>query len=104
MILGIVVGLLLSPSGAALVPTSVADSLAAWLALPGKVFLALIQMVVVVLVLSSIVIGITTSGDPAFLRLVGWRVVLFFVATTTVAVALGMNPVGSSTLMCWNAR
>ena len=90
MILGIVVGMLLSPSGAALVPTSVADSLAAWLALPGKVFLALIQMVVVVLVLSSIVIGITTSGDPAFLRLVGWRVVLFFVVTTTAAVAMGI--------------
>ncbi len=90
MILGIVVGLLLSPSGAALVPTAVADSLAAWLALPGKIFLALIQMAVVVLVLSSIIIGITTSGDPAFLRLVGWRVVLFFVATTTIAVALGI--------------
>jgi Na+/H+-dicarboxylate symporter len=91
MILGIVIGLLLSPSGAGLVSTAVADSLAAWLALPGKVFLALIQMVVVVLVLSSIVIGITTSGDPTFLRLVGWRVVLFFVVTTTAAVAIGIS-------------
>ncbi len=90
MVLGIVVGLLLSPSGAALVPTEVANSLAAWLALPGKVFLALIQMVVVVLVLSSIVIGITSSGDAEFLRKVGWRVMLFFVVTTAVAVALGI--------------
>lgn len=90
MVLGIVIGLLLSPSGAALVPRYVADSAAAWLALPGKVFLALIQMVVVVLVLSSIVIGITSSGDPAFLRRVGWRVMAFFVATTGIAVGLGI--------------
>ncbi|NIM49545.1 MAG: cation:dicarboxylase symporter family transporter [Gemmatimonadales bacterium] len=90
MVVGIAVGLLVSPSGAALVPQGVADSLAAWFALPGKVFLALIQMVVVVLVLSSIVIGITSSGDPEFLKRVGWRVMLFFVVTTGVAVALGI--------------
>jgi len=90
MVLGIVVGLLLSPSGAALVSDATADSLAAWVALPGKLFLALIQMVVVVLVLSSIVIGITSSGDPAFLRRAGWRVMAFFVITTAVAVVIGI--------------
>ena len=90
MVLGVVVGLLLSPSGAALVSGATADSLAAWVALPGKLFLALIQMVVVVLVLSSIVIGITSSGDPAFLRRAGWRVMAFFVVTTAVAVVIGI--------------
>jgi len=91
MVLGVGVGLLLSPSGAGLVSTELADSLAAWLALPGKLFLALIQMVVVVLVLSSIVIGITSSGDAAFLRRVGWRVAVFFVVTTGIAVAVGIG-------------
>jgi Na+/H+-dicarboxylate symporter len=90
MVLGVVVGLLLSPSGAGLVADATADSLAAWVALPGKLFLALIQMVVVVLVLSSIVIGITSSGDPAFLRRAGWRVMVFFVVTTVVAVVIGI--------------
>jgi Na+/H+-dicarboxylate symporter len=90
MVLGVVVGLLLSPSGAGLVADATADSVAAWVALPGKVFLALIQMVVVVLVLSSIVIGITSSGDPAFLRRAGWRVMAFFVITTAVAVVIGI--------------
>jgi Na+/H+-dicarboxylate symporter len=90
MVLGVAVGLLLSPSGAGLVSTGTADSIAAWVALPGKLFLALIQMVVVVLVLSSIVIGITSSGDPAFLRRAGWRVMAFFVVTTVAAVALGI--------------
>ncbi len=90
MVLGVVVGLLLSPTGAGLVAPNTADSLAAWLALPGKLFLALIQMVVVILVLSSIVIGITSSGDPAFLRRAGWRVMLFFIVTTAAAVVLGI--------------
>jgi Na+/H+-dicarboxylate symporter len=90
MVLGVAIGLLLSPSGAGLVAPGVADSLAAWLALPGKVFLALIQMVVVVLVLSSIVIGITSSGDPAFLKRAGWRVMSFFVVTTALGVVVGI--------------
>ncbi len=90
MILGIVVGMLLSPSGAALVPVATAESLGAWFALPGKAFLALIQMVVVVLVLSSIVIGLTASGDPAFLRLAGGRTMAFFVVTTGIAVLFGV--------------
>jgi Na+/H+-dicarboxylate symporter len=89
MALGIGIGLLLSPSGAGLVSDSVADTLAAWVAMPGKIFLALIQMIVVVLVLSSIILGITSSGDPDFLKRVGWRVMLFFVVTTGIAVAVG---------------
>jgi Na+/H+-dicarboxylate symporter len=91
MALGIGIGLLLSPSGAGLVSDSVADTLAAWVAMPGKIFLALIQMIVVVLVLSSIILGITSSGDPDFLKRVGWRVMLFFVVTTGIAVAVGIG-------------
>ena len=81
MVLGVVVGLLLSPSGAALVSGATADSLAAWVALPGKLFLALIQMVVVVLVLSSIVIGCGAEFFPAICELLLFSSQSEFLAT-----------------------
>lgn len=91
MVLGVTVGLLISPSGGALVPAPTARTIASWLALPGNLFLALIQMVVVPLVLSSIVVGITGSGSTDFLKRVGLRIAPYFVATTTVAVLLGAS-------------
>ena len=45
MVLGVALGLCLSPSGGALVASDTASLLAAWLALPGRLFLAMIQMV-----------------------------------------------------------
>ncbi|MAY37355.1 MAG: C4-dicarboxylate transporter [Spongiibacter sp.] len=89
MALGIGLGLSLAPSGGALVEASTANLLAAWLALPGRLFLAIIQMVVVPLVLSSIILGIASSGDADFLRRIGFRIAPYFLVTTCVAVALG---------------
>ena len=89
MVLGIGIGLLLSPSGGALVSATTAETIASWLVLPGHLFLALIQMVVVPLVLSSIVVGIAGSNDTDFLRRVGLRIAPYFVTTTTIAVLLG---------------
>lgn len=89
MAAGIVVGLTLSPSGGAVISESAANLVATWLALPGRLFLALIQMVVVPLVLSSIVLGIATSGDAAFLKRIGSRIAPYFVATTATAVLIG---------------
>ena len=48
-------------------------------------------MVVVPLVLSSIVIGITGSGSTDFLRQVGLRIAPYFVITTTIAVLIGAS-------------
>ncbi len=89
MVSGIVLGLTLSPSGGAVVTESTANLAAAWLALPGLLFLALIQMVVVPLVLSSILLGIATSGDTEFLKRIGYRIAPYFVGTTLVAVLIG---------------
>lgn len=91
MILGIAIGLLLSPSGGAIVSAPTAELIASWLALPGNLFLALIQMVVVPLVLSSIVIGIAGGGNSEFLRRVGFRIAPYFVLTTTIAVLIGAS-------------
>ncbi len=91
MVLGIGLGLLLSPSGVALLTNEVAYAFAQWVALPGQLFLAIIQMVVIPLVLSSIILGIASSGDSSFLKKVGLRIAPYFVMTTTIAVMLGIS-------------
>lgn len=91
MVLGITVGLLLSPSGGAIVEATAANTIASWLALPGRLFLALIQMVVVPLVLTSIVLGIASGGSSDFLRRIGTRIAPYFVITTIVAVTIGSS-------------
>ena len=91
MVAGITLGLTMSPSGGAVVSESSANLVAAWLALPGHLFLALIQMVVVAIVLSSIVLGIATSGDTQFLKRIGFRIAPYFVATTALAVVIGSS-------------
>lgn len=92
MLLGVVLGLAFSPSaGTALALTrSGADSLGEWLRLPGALFLNLIQMVVIPLITSSIILGITSAGEPEFLRKAGLRIVPYFVGTTTAAVLIGI--------------
>ena len=90
MVLGVGLGLSLSPTGGAIIPEETAFALAPWIALPGGLFLALIKMVVIPLVTSSIILGIATAGDPAFLRKVGARIVPYFVGTTLVATAIGI--------------
>ena len=89
MLLGVATGLALSPSGLALVDSQTAETTAGWLALPGQVFLALIKMMMVPLVMSSIVLGLASSGDPAQLKRMGLRVTPYFLATTTLAVSIG---------------
>ena len=90
MAAGLGVGLLLSPSGAGIISERFAYSIAQWVVLPGHVFLAMIQMVVIPLVLSSIILGIASSGDSSFLKKVGLRITPYFIGTTIVAVLLGI--------------
>ncbi len=91
MVLGVGVGLALSPTGAALVGEATANTIAGWVALPGRLFLAIIQMVVVPLVLTSIILGIAGGGDTDFLRRIGTRIAPYFVTTTIVAVGIGAS-------------
>jgi Na+/H+-dicarboxylate symporter len=58
MVLGVIIGILLSPSGAGLLSENFSEKIAPWIALPGNLFLALIKMVVIPLVLASFM-GIT---------------------------------------------
>lgn len=90
MFSGIVVGLMLSQHGMALVSPEVSEILASWVKLPGTLFLGMIQMVVIPLVLCSIILGITQSGELEFLKKIGTRIVLYFVATTFISISIGM--------------
>lgn len=89
LVLGISVGLLLSPQGGGWLAEDQATVVAEWVKLPGSVFLAMIQMVVIPLVMSSIMLGIATAGDPDYLKRIGLRIFPYFVLTTCVAVTIG---------------
>lgn len=90
MFLGIGVGLLLSPTAFALVPENIAFAIAPWVALVGNIFLALIQMIVVPLVMSSIILGVTSAGNPQVLKNLGLKIAPYFLFTTIVAVFIGI--------------
>ena len=90
MVLGLAVGTSLGPE-LGLVSDHTARVLGAWLALPGWIFLALIQMVVIALVVASIIRGIAASENVEQLRRLGSRVAVYFVATTLIAVTVGVT-------------
>jgi Na+/H+-dicarboxylate symporter len=90
MLAGIVCGMLLGPSAGWLKP-SVAVTVGNWLALPGQVFLGVIQMIVVPLVFASIIRGLAASENVEQLKSTGLRAVLFFVVTTTLSIGIGIG-------------
>lgn len=65
-------------------------TLSSWLALPGKIFIGVIQMIVIPLILSSIILGISSTNDLETLKSMGFKIVLFFLATTTISVTIGL--------------
>lgn len=89
MLLGLVVGTLFGPS-VGLVDPQTGATLGSWLAFPGKLFLATIQMIVIPLVIASIVRGLAATENIEQLRSIGIRVVLFFAATTALAASIGL--------------
>ncbi len=88
--LGIGLGMMLSPTGMALVEEDLAITLGEWIALPGIVFLGLLNMVVIPLVISSIILGVIDSGSLSFLKSMGSKLVPYFVITTFVAISIGV--------------
>ncbi|MCM1338629.1 MAG: dicarboxylate/amino acid:cation symporter [Muribaculaceae bacterium] len=55
----------------------------------GQVFIRLIQMVVIPLVVSAIIIGITSVGDNKQLGKFGSKMILYYGILTTIAVSIG---------------
>ncbi len=71
------------------------QSLAEWLALPGYVFIDILKMIIVPLIISSVVLGITTSHSKEFIRRLGLRIVPYFIMTTAIAITIGLAAVYS---------
>ncbi|MFN2361556.1 MAG: dicarboxylate/amino acid:cation symporter [Marinobacter sp.] len=89
MFLGLVTGTLLGPS-VGLVEPETGTLIGNWLAFPGQLFLATIQMIVIPLVIASVVRGLAASEDLDQLRKMGLRVTGFFVITTAIAASIGL--------------
>lgn len=89
--LGVLAGLAVAPEGPFAVPPDILIPATEWIMLPAKLFLAFITMIVMPLVFCSILLAMTESGGFKFLRTTGLRVALYFVATTTVAVVIGIS-------------
>lgn len=87
--LGVVSGILLGPD-LNLVNASTVKTISAWLAFPGQIFLAIIQMIVVPLVVASIVRGLASNNNPDSLRRNGLIAICFIVISTALAAAIGI--------------
>ena len=90
MAMGVAFGLALGPS-VGWVSRDFATVAGHWLALPGHLFLALIQMIVLPLVFSSVIRGLAASEDVNQLKKLGLRVVVYFLLTTAVAIIIGIG-------------
>lgn len=90
MMLGLGVGIAIGPA-AGLVELEISLVIGNWLAFPGRLFLVTIQMIVVPLVFASIVRGLAAGQSGAELKRLALWVVGFFVVTTALAAALGIQ-------------
>ncbi len=89
MVAGMGTGMLLGPSVGWFTPETGAV-IGSWLAFPGHLFLAVIQMIVIPLVFASIIRGLAAGENLEQLRRMGLLVVGYFVATTLFAAGIGL--------------
>jgi Na+/H+-dicarboxylate symporter len=90
MALGLVTGSFLGPSFNLVEPKTGA-MLGDWLAFPGQLFLATIQMIVIPLVVASVIRGLAASENLEQLKKLGLRVTLFFAVTTALSAIIGLT-------------
>lgn len=83
LFLGIITGLSIHQGW---LPTVLGD----FLAPIGTIFLNLISMIIVLLVFSSMTVGITSIHDPQKLGRVGIKTLLLYLITTMIAIAIGL--------------
>jgi len=87
IVLGVGAGILLNPA-TGLIEKDLSVSIGNWLALPGKLFLRLVQMIMIPLIFSSIISGIVSNSSDQLQRM-GIRLLLYFVLTTAVSIFIG---------------
>ena len=94
VLLGLVLGTLLGGllgRPANLLPEGTGQVIANWVALPGDLFIRLVQMIMIPLVLASIISGIAGEGKRDNLMKLGVRVGGYFLLTTAGAIIVGLG-------------
>jgi Na+/H+-dicarboxylate symporter len=89
LFVGLMVGVMLGPE-IGLVEKETAKIITDWLSIPANLFLKIIQMIIIPLIFASIIRGITSSGSMEQLQKLGLGVSIYFVATTIIALTIGI--------------
>ncbi len=86
---GALLGILLGPEVNLVSPTT-SRLVTNWLALPGGLFLVLVQMIVIPLVAASVIRGLTSVSDTGKLRSLATFTLIFFLGITAIASWMGI--------------
>jgi Na+/H+-dicarboxylate symporter len=89
MALGLATGVLIGPTLGWVDPDT-GTLIGTWLAFPGQLFIAIIQMIVIPLIVASIVLGLASSESQQQLKQLGLWATAFFVVMTVFAALLGL--------------
>ena len=87
IIIGLVLGLAFGVFAAS---QGLGDFTSAWVAPFGKIFLNLLKLIAVPLVLSSLITGVASLSDTKKLSRIGGKTITIYIATTAVAVTIGL--------------
>src|SRR6056297_2837229 len=90
LVLGAIIGqFFLYEQGAT--PDAVEEKVAPWRIAGDLLFIRPLKLMIIPLVFTSVLTGITSVGDPKKLGLIGGATVLFYVGTMILAVTLGVS-------------
>ena len=89
LFLGLSLGIFLGPE-TGIVQKDTAELITDWLSIPANLFLKIIQMIIVPLIFASIIRGLTSAGNMEQLQKLGLGAALYFVATTAIALLIGI--------------
>ncbi|HEY5735836.1 MAG TPA: dicarboxylate/amino acid:cation symporter [Nitrosopumilus sp.] len=89
LFLGLITGMVLGPEFG-IVEKETTEIITDWLSIPANLFLKIIQMIIVPLIFASIIRGLTSAGSLKQLQKMGLGVSLYFVATTAIALTIGI--------------
>ncbi len=90
MFLGVGFGIVIGPT-AGIVPQKTAELIAAWAALPGKLFLLGIQFIIIPLIIASVIRGIAAGEATENIGKLGLAAIIFFLISTIIAVSVGIG-------------
>ena len=86
LVLSVVVGLVMGPEGLPFAKL--------WIAPIGTIFINLIKMMIVPVVFTSLVVGMTSLGDTKTLGRIGVRTIAIYLITTAIAILIGFVVAG----------